>query len=355
MSSKQPSHTTQTTEVKLPKWVEQASRENYEFAKDIVAKPYKPYTGQTVAGTSPGTQEAYDFFRSTMGQGDAQRARAADLASRAGGGILNMDRAAYTNPFTAEVEENALRNLDRQREIALDSNSDKAHAAKAFGGSRHGVIDAITNAEAARSAGDLSAELRKMGFDTATGLMQQDINNMLNSSGALVSGADAADKSRLGNFSGLLGIGQQEQAQTQRQLDDAYRRFQEAEGHDLEDLNILLSSLGMSPYGKTETANKTATGGSSGTDFAQLGVGVLSLLPMLVGLSDERLKKNKTKVGEKAGIPVYDYNWKGDPKGAPKTRGPMAQDVEKVFPGAVGDIGGVKVVDKRVLGALANA
>lgn len=355
MGSKQPSKTTQVTEVKLPKWVDAASQENYDLAKTITSRPYKPYTGDTVADLGAGTTEAFDFFRSTMGAGNEERQIAADLARRAGGGINSLDRAAYTNPFTAEVEANALRNLDRQREIALMSNSDKARAASAFGGSRHGVVDAITNAEAIRGAGDLSAELRKMGFDTASGLMQQDIGNMLASSGAMVAGADAADKARLGKFSGLLGIGQQEQQQAQAELDDKYRRFMEKEGHDLENLNIRLSALGMSPYGKTETATKTGQAGSSGTDFAQLGVGILSLLPMLVGLSDERLKTNKKKVKEVAGIDIYEYNWKGEPKGTPKTRGPMAQDVERVMPDAVGEIGGIKVVDRQVLGALANA
>lgn len=352
MGGSQPSHTTQTTRVELPEWVEEASEDNYNFAKSITGRPYNPYKGQTVAGTSQTTKDAYDFFRDTMGQGAPDRMRASELANKAAGGILGLDRSAYMNPFTAEVEENALRNLDRQREISLMANSDKARAASAFGGSRHGVVDAITNAEATRSAGDLSAELRKAGFDTASGLMQQDIGNMFTGAGALLGGAESGDKKRLADFSALLGIGGQEQAQTQRELDDQYRRFLEKENHSLEDLNIRLSALGMSPYGKSETTNTTGKPASAGTDFAQMGLGILSLLPALAGLSDERLKTDKVKVGKKAGVDIFDYRWKGQSKKMPKTRGPMAQDVEKKYPGAVHDVGGVKVVDGRVLGAL---
>lgn len=355
MGGDQPSHTTQTTRVELPKWVEQASEENYNFAKQITGQPYKPYTGQTVAGTSQTTQDAYDFFRDTMGQGNPDRQRASELANKASGGIMGLDRAAYTNPFTQEVEANALRNLDRQREISLMGNSDKARAASAFGGSRHGVVDAITNAEATRSAGDLSAELRKMGFDTASGLMQQDVGNMFTGANALLGGAESGDKKRLADFSALLGIGGQEQAQTQRGLDDKYRRFLEKEGHSLEDLNVRLSALGMSPYGKSETTKSTGTPASSGTDFAQMGLGILSLLPALAGLSDERLKTDKKQVGEVAGVPMFTYRWKGQAKGTPKVYGPMAQDVEKAFPGSTHEVAGLRVVDNKVLGALADA
>jgi len=50
--------------------------------------------------------------------------------------------------------------------------------------------------------------------------------------------------------------------------------------------------------------------------------------------SDKRLKENIEYTGEKTkdGIPVVDYNYKGNPK---KFRGVIAQDVEKVKPGAV--------------------
>jgi hypothetical protein len=74
--------------------------------------------------------------------------------------------------------------------------------------------------------------------------------------------------------------------------------------------------------------------------------------------SDRRLKKNLKRVGTHGptGVPVYDFNWKGHPPGAPKTRGPMAQDVEKVLPGAVADhpVTGVKHVHPVVLGALSR-
>lgn len=354
MASKQPSTTTQISKVELPKWVEQASEENFRFAQQIANKPYNPYTGQTVADQSKTTTDAYNYFKNNLSAGQSDIDKASGLFGKAGQGILGLDRSAYMNPFIDEVESKALSALDKQRVQALMGNADAATAAKAFGGSRHGVVDAITNAETAEKAGLLSSNLRKDAFDTASGLMQGDIQSMLSSGQGLLSSGAAAQDARNKNFASLLGIGQSEQEQAQRKLDDQYNRWQEAENYDVERLNILLSALGMSPYGKSESTVKETKGGSSGMDFGSLGLGLLSIF---MGMSDERQKTDIKKVGvnKETGIPIYSYRYKGDPKTYPKVVGPMAQDVEKVFPDAVAEIDGVKMVDKRVLGALSHA
>jgi len=353
MAPKQPSTTTQITEVKLPAWVDAAAKKNYAFAEQIANKPYEAYTGQTVADTNQDIEDAFSLFKGKLGVGDANFSAANDLFAKQGAGIAGMDRSTYMNPYIDEVETKALGALDKQRVQALMSNADKAIAAKAFGGNRSAVVDAVTNAETADKAGILSANLRKDAFDNATSQMQGDLAAAgAAGQGQLATGNALLDQ-RNKDFTGLLGIGQQQQQQLQKELDDAKGRFDEEKNHDLESLNVLLSSLGMSPYGKTETATKTSQGGSSGTDFAQMGLGILSLL---MGISDERMKTDIKKVGEdeETGLPLYSYRYKGDPKTYPKILGPMAQDVEKILPGAVAEVGGIKMVDKRVLGILGN-
>ena len=343
MAPRTPTHTTQTTEVKLPEWVDQASESNYQYAQEIAAKPYTEYGGQTVAGTSQTTDDAYNFFRSTMGAGDAQRNEANQLFSQAGQGVGGMNIQNYMNPFIDNVENQAMSALDKSRVQSLMGNSDAAIASNAFGGSRHGVVDAVTNSETAQKAGMLSAELRKGAYDNATGLMQQDIQNMTSGGQGLLAGAGVAAGQRGKDFAGLLGIGQQEQQQTQMGLDDQYNRWREGQDHDVNQLNVLLSSLGMSPYGKSETTDKVTSGGG-GTDMAQMGLGALSLLFGL--FSDRDAKTDIKKLGKDpaTGLDLYAYRYKGDPKSYPKVVGPMAQDVEKLFPGSTVDIGGNKTI-----------
>ena len=52
-------------------------------------------------------------------------------------------------------------------------------------------------------------------------------------------------------------------------------------------------------------------------------------------ISDKRAKKDIEKVGEIKGHKVYEYRYKGEDKGAPKSIGVMAQEVEKKRPDAV--------------------
>ena len=74
--------------------------------------------------------------------------------------------------------------------------------------------------------------------------------------------------------------------------------------------------------------------------------------------SDKRLKKNLQKLGThpETQTPIYAYNWKGEPPGAPKSLGPMAQDLAKTIPGSVAEnpATGVKHVHPAVFGALAK-
>lgn len=350
MASKQPSTTTQITKVELPAWVDAAAQENYQFAKQIADKPYQEYAGQTVAGTSDTTQQAYDLFKGTVGLGNQQRWQAASLSNKAGQGVNALDRAAYTNPYVQQVVDTSMAQLEKSRQQSLMANSDSAIAAKAFGGSRHGVVDAVTNSETAAKAGQLSASLYKDAYDNASGLMQQDVQNMLSGGQGLLSSADSIAAQRGKDFSGLLSIGQAQQAQTQAQLDDAYSRWKDAQSEDVNDLNMRLSALGMSPYGKTESATKTTTGGSSGTDWASAGLGVLSLLGGF--FSDREDKTDIEKLGKdpNTGLDIYAYRYKGDPKSYPKVVGPMAQDIEKKFPGSTKKVGG----HMTVTGVLGN-
>ena len=58
------------------------------------------------------------------------------------------------------------------------------------------------------------------------------------------------------------------------------------------------------------------------------------------------MKKDIEKLGKDpdTGLTMYAYRYKTDPKTYPKSVGPMAQEVEKKFPGSVVEIGGKKVV-----------
>jgi hypothetical protein len=234
----------------------------------------------------------------------------------------------------------------------LDRNllgvTDSARAARAFGGSRHGIESALTRAEGTKKIGDLSASLRSAGFDTATQTAIADRGKWLPAASGLLSAAGQKQGSRLSDVTALLGAGGQEQAQRQKVLDAERAKFEEARNYPVEQLNLRLAALGMSPYGKTEIGNKTSTQEQLPTDWATLLLGGAKAAPGLMGLfSDREAKTDIKKIGKDPldGIPIYAYRYKGDPKSYPKVVGPMAQDIEKKYPSAVKKIGKHRVVD----------
>lgn len=82
-----------------------------------------------------------------------------------------------------------------------------------------------------------------------------------------------------------------------------------------------------------------------------LGGSILGLGAKMLPFSDRRVKRNIERIGTRAGLPWYSFTYLGDNDNAPQ-QGFMADEVEKVMPAAVYDIGGIKAVDYAlVLGA----
>jgi hypothetical protein len=350
MAPKAPAHTTQTTEVKLPAWVEAASQKNYQMAQKIAGQKFKPYQGPRLADQSAMTTRGYDLLNKNVGIADADYSKATSLLDRASG---DLDIQKYLNPYTAEVEKNALRSLEDQRRQSVMRGSDAAASAGAFGGSRHGITEAVTNVESVKAAGDLSAQLRAQGFDTATANALADMARMRDTAGAYQGLGAQKQLSAMTDVGSLLGAGSEEQAYRQKGIDVAREKWDEPRNFQIDNLNLLLSSLGMSPYGKTENMQRTGTSEEKGPDWATLGLGVMKMLPMLFAGSDRTLKTDIKKIGKDptTGLSMYSYRYKGDPKTYPKVVGPMAQEVEKKYPGHVIEIAGKKAVSPAIMAA----
>jgi len=348
MGGSAPAHTTQTTEVKLPAWVDKASQANYGMAQRISARPLKQWGGQDVVDPSAMTNQGYKMISEGAGSETPWYSDAKGLYDKSAG---PFDPTQYLNPYIDNVESRSIDNANRALTGQLSAADDAAMKAGAFGGSAAGVQKGILAAEGARGIGDLSAELRKSGYDTAVANMFTDRSGMRDAAAGITNTADARARTRLGDASALLGAGSQEQKQRQAELDAKKSRFYEKRDYPLEQLNMRLSALGMSPYGKTENMEKTSTSEKQGMDFGTIFGGLMQFLPMMMGISDKRAKTDIKRVGKAktTGLPLYSYRYKGQRKDTPKVIGPMAQDVEKKYPGVVREVGGLKTVPMGIL------
>ncbi len=81
--------------------------------------------------------------------------------------------AAFQNPYEQQVVQQSLRDIEQQRQMAQMQEGQRATAARAFGGSRQGVAQSLTNEAALQQAARTSALLRQQGFGQAAQLAQQ--------------------------------------------------------------------------------------------------------------------------------------------------------------------------------------
>ena len=77
---------------------------------------------------------------------------------------------AYMNPYTQNVIDRTQQDIARQQEMAMNQLGAQATRARAFGGSRQGVAEGVAAGEFGRMAGDIAAQQRQTGYNTA---MQQ--------------------------------------------------------------------------------------------------------------------------------------------------------------------------------------
>lgn len=340
MGGGQQTQATQQTQTQLPAWVNDAAQSNYQMAQGIANTPLQQYQGPTVADPSAMTTQGYGMLQKDVGSTDPYFTQAADLYGQS---AAPLDITQYLNPFTSEVENRAIANANTALTQQLTSISDTARQANAFGGSRAAVQAGVAQAQGVKNIGDLTAQLRQQGFDTATTTAVGQQANQRAAAQGLLSTAAGKQTADMTDISGLLSAGQQDTQQRQSVIDAAVAKFNEARADPTNKLNLLLASLGMTPYGTTQTGTKT-TDTTTDPDWATLLLGAAKAAPALYAMSDRGTKTDIKKLTD-GDIPIYAYRYKGDPKSYPKVVGPMAQDIEKKYPSAVKKVGRYKTVD----------
>lgn len=329
---------TVTQQTKLPAWYEDAAKAAIAQAELASKNLAQPYQGNTVAALDPLQQQAIGAIGANIGSTNAGFAQAAQGAQSVmgynpqmvnqsykydptkvkAGSFLQGDIDAYMNPYINNVEKQAMSRLEDQRLVAQNSNADMASQSGAFGGSRHGIREALTDVESSRSAGELSSNLRSQAFNNASGLMQQDMARsmqaqMANQQAGLqnaqfganfgmqqalanqqagLQGAQlnlsaanslgnltaAGQQSYLQGLQAALGAGELNQQQEQALLNQQQQQYNAIRNYPQEQLNILLAALGGSQI-PTSTSTTTPTTGNWLTGAAGGALAGMSLGP----------------------------------------------------------------------------
>lgn len=240
-----------------------------------------------MSGTRAGMQYQPQQVQTQWGYDPAKVA-----AQQAAGGINT-----YMNPYTQQVIDTSMADLERQRQMQQNQLGAQASAANAFGGSRQGIAEAATNEAFARQGGQLAAGLRQQGFNTALGAAQQDVANQLAAAQANQAAYNAAQQFgqnlgltsqqanqsaglagaslRLGAAGQLGGLSQtgfqqgmditnqqfqqglQQQAMNQALIDAAKSQYAGFTGAPQQSLTYPLAALGAAPVPQTTTQTQS--------------------------------------------------------------------------------------------------
>lgn len=218
----------------------------YNRAKGVAGQPFTPYTGARVAGFNPDQLAGFDATRNMFGRSLSYdpTGQLNNLAQ----GPLNIQQ--FQNPYTDQVINNTLSDLNDARQMQIQSDQDAAIGRGAFGGSRSALLESETNKKFADVAGRTAGNLRQSNFNNAANLAMGDRNFR-----AGIFGNQLADQYR--GLGLLSGIGNQQQLLGQAGLDANYGEFLRGINYGPQQLGLLSGAVfGMTPGQINSTSNK---------------------------------------------------------------------------------------------------
>ena len=282
---------TQTAEI--PEYMQRQQQEVFQAAKGIAGQPFVPYTGPRVAGFNPDQLRQFQATRGLFETGMQYDPLTGiqELAQREApqigqvGSLLGADIGAYQSPYTEQVIEQSMADIQRQADIARGQAQSQAIGAGAFGGSRSALLESESQRPYIEQQARTAAGLRQAGFEQAQRAAESDIARQQQMAmfapelelrarqqqAGLLGGVGAEQAARLGQL-GQIGL-QQQQLQ-QQALGVPYQEFQRALGYGPQQLGLLQSGLpGQAPI-STTTTTKTGLGDvlGAGLQFASLGL-----------------------------------------------------------------------------------
>ncbi len=185
-----------------------------------------------------------------------------------------LNVGAYANPYTSAVIDRTQQDIERQRQMAMNTLGAQATAANAFGGSRQGVAEGVMAGEYGRMAGDMAAQQRQQNYSQALQAAMSDRQARLGA---------ASQMGQLGQQAfGTSQAIQQQQAQQgllqqgiqQALIDAARQQYAGYTGAPAQSLQAPLAALGIAQQGGASTTTNSMQPGLF--NYLQLGAQVAS-------------------------------------------------------------------------------
>jgi len=284
-----PSYSETVQGTTLPAFVAAGGKEIYEQARELAQSEFPQFTGERIATYGTGEdgtpnrltareREGLDLLANNTGFENILT-DAENMAGTLGQGFTGMDDFnadtvnQYMDTFQTSIDP-AIEQLERERQLRQNQNRADAIRSGAFGGSRLGVREAMTDAEISRAGADLRRQAGRDALTFASNRFDADRANRradfetdeasrlraTETLSALAPLSQALTEQRAG---GLLTAGEAERQLDQQSLDLAYQDFLAQKQFPFEMINFALGALQGIPY---ETLTRQQV---SGNQFLQ--------------------------------------------------------------------------------------
>ena len=284
-----------TTSTATPKSIQALESSLAPAAVDLAKTPYESYEGERVAGFNGDQTQGFDMLRDLVGnQQDVTGEAVNGIQSYMGGPAQNVGTervvdeggklgaiSDYMNPYQQNVIDPAIQKImdatfDRKKQ--LDGIQ---HNAGAFGDARHGIQEGQLFNDAQETIGNVSGQLLNTGYNQAMGLRQGDQQQNLNADvtnanfnegqlsrqfqgAAALPGIQASGfSSNMDQINALMGMGQQQQSNTQSGLDVGYEDFLRSQEHPYRGIDTLIGAMNGIPTARETTTTKTEPNNSN--------------------------------------------------------------------------------------------
>lgn len=319
--AQQPTSTTSTVnQSNLPEYARPYYESILNRSQQVSNDPYVPYGGERIAPFNQTQAQAFGLAESNVGQWRPQVNAAGNSINQADFNpqqVTNTFQAgqwtdpgvaqSYMSPYMQNVVDIGKREATRDFNVQQTGRDTAATQAGAFGGYRHGIVDAEAGRNLNQQLQDIQATGQQQAYQTGLGAFNQDRNALAQESqlGMQAAGANnqyglqagQLDLSRgqaqagLGQLmqqmgqsdvSNLLNIGNMQNAQTQAGMDMAYQDFLNQRDYDRQNLNWMSGILRGVPV----SANSNVTGyqyqapPNQMSQVAGLGLGAAGLAKM---------------------------------------------------------------------------
>jgi hypothetical protein len=332
MPTIQASNSATSSSTNIPQWLTDASQFGVQNAQNIINQGTPQYNGPLSAGLSNSQTAAGNLIQNSIGQSQPYF-NAANNAINNSMNTLNPQTLAnglsgisqYMNPYIDNVV-NSVNDFSKQNlDKALTQTADQALAARAFGGSRHGIQEGVATAQNNLNTNNLLANLLSSGYNQATNMLGTDVQAQnqaaqQNNANALAGGQALSNlgmtnqTANNNNINNLLTYGNLEQQTNQNALTNAYNYWQYQNQYPLQAQQVYNQTVSSAPHSTSSTGSSSTNsigwapqqqatsnplmgglggamaGGQVGSYFGPAGAGIGAVGGGLLGLTSGYIK-----------------------------------------------------------------